>query len=126
VTRRSAKGRDGFGGTCRSLRALPSCQLRPIKRKDRMLPYFRTLNEYPKLLQSLGDHLRKHRLDLGLLQREVAMQLGVAPATYPNWETYDVTPSNEKHALQSASSVTTHSRSIAAGATDQRGRFRKP
>jgi DNA-binding transcriptional regulator YiaG len=33
------------------------------------------------------------------LQWHVAEQLGVALATYRNWETFDVTPSNEKKAL---------------------------
>ena len=28
---------------------------------------------YPRELKSLGDHLRKHRLDLGLSQKEVAL-----------------------------------------------------
>ncbi|MFH1277565.1 MAG: helix-turn-helix transcriptional regulator [Candidatus Eisenbacteria bacterium] len=34
----------------------------------------------------MGDHLRKRRMDLGLLQREVAERLGVAKDTYRFWE----------------------------------------
>ena len=34
----------------------------------------------------MGDHLRKRRLDLGLLQRELAEQLGVHEGTVTNWE----------------------------------------
>jgi transcriptional regulator with XRE-family HTH domain len=41
---------------------------------------------YPRELKTLGDHLRKCRLDLGLLQRDVAGQLGVDTATITNWE----------------------------------------
>ena len=41
---------------------------------------------YPKQLTTLGDHLRKRRLDLDLLQREVAVQLGVDDSTITNWE----------------------------------------
>jgi transcriptional regulator with XRE-family HTH domain len=41
---------------------------------------------YPKSLKTLGDHLRKKRLDLGLLQREVALKLGVDEASVHNWE----------------------------------------
>jgi transcriptional regulator with XRE-family HTH domain len=41
---------------------------------------------YPKELRTLGDHLRKRRLDLGLLQREVAAQISVAKDTISNWE----------------------------------------
>ena len=34
----------------------------------------------------MGDHLRKKRLDLGLLQRDVARRLGVDTASVTNWE----------------------------------------
>ena len=42
--------------------------------------------QYPKELNTLGDYLRKKRLDLGLLQREVAEQIGVDESTINNWE----------------------------------------
>ncbi len=35
---------------------------------------------------TLGDHLRKRRLDLGLLQKDVARQLGANVNTVTNWE----------------------------------------
>ncbi len=41
---------------------------------------------YPTELRTLGDHLRKRRLDLGLLQREVADRLCVAVENVRNWE----------------------------------------
>jgi transcriptional regulator with XRE-family HTH domain len=47
----------------------------------RPLPRF-----YPQVLTTIGDHLRKRRLDLCLLQREVAERLGVNPCTVTNWE----------------------------------------
>ena len=40
----------------------------------------------------MGDHLRKRRLDLGLLQREVADRLGVDPSTVTNWELNRTSP----------------------------------
>jgi transcriptional regulator with XRE-family HTH domain len=40
----------------------------------------------------LGDHIRKRRLDLGLLQREVAEKLRVRPSTVQNWEGNATTP----------------------------------
>lgn len=43
-------------------------------------------NRYPKELNTLGDHLRKRRLDLGLLQKEVAEKIGMDKTTYYNWE----------------------------------------
>ncbi len=41
---------------------------------------------YPQQLSTLGDHLKKRRLDLGLLQKEVAMKLGVNEAPITRWE----------------------------------------
>ena len=41
---------------------------------------------YPKGLKTLGDHIRKRRLDLGLLQREVAKVLGVDVDSVCQWE----------------------------------------
>jgi len=41
---------------------------------------------YPLSLATLGDHLRKVRLDRGLLQEEVARELGVSLGTVVNWE----------------------------------------
>jgi transcriptional regulator with XRE-family HTH domain len=47
---------------------------------------------YPKELERLGDHLRKRRLDLGLLQREAAGELGVTESTVYHWETGKTAP----------------------------------
>lgn len=50
----------------------------------------KALAPYPgrirKSFVTIGDHLRKRRLDLGLLQREVTERLGVGEATVTNWE----------------------------------------
>jgi site-specific DNA recombinase len=40
----------------------------------------------PEKLETIGDHLRRRRLMLKLLQREVAEQLGVDKTTIYNWE----------------------------------------
>jgi len=40
----------------------------------------------PRELKTLGDHLRKVRLDRGLWQEHVAAELGVAVGTLLNWE----------------------------------------
>jgi transcriptional regulator with XRE-family HTH domain len=40
---------------------------------------------YPLNLETIGDHLRKKRLDLGLLQREVGRKIGVDETTIYNW-----------------------------------------
>jgi len=44
-------------------------------------------------LKTLGDHLRKKRLDLGLLQKDVAKILGVSKDTVCNWENNRTSPS---------------------------------
>ncbi|MCL5238088.1 MAG: helix-turn-helix domain-containing protein [Nitrospirae bacterium] len=41
---------------------------------------------YPLEPRSLGEHIRKRRLDLGLLQIEVAVEIGVTESTVWNWE----------------------------------------
>ena len=48
---------------------------------------------YPKRLKTLGDHLRKRRLDLKLLQEEVAQKLGTSNTSIYNWENNRASPS---------------------------------
>ncbi|MFN0316761.1 MAG: helix-turn-helix domain-containing protein [Burkholderiales bacterium] len=40
----------------------------------------------------MGDHLRKRRLELGLLQRELAEQLGINVQSLRNWEQHRSNP----------------------------------
>ena len=40
----------------------------------------------PKELKTLGDHIRRRRIELGLLQREVAGLLGADPGSVNAWE----------------------------------------
>jgi transcriptional regulator with XRE-family HTH domain len=42
--------------------------------------------QYPQEINTLGDHIRSHRFDLKLLQKQVADQIGVDEATITNWE----------------------------------------
>lgn len=76
-------------GCCRDTRrdipALPFCQARLSAPK-------RAHRAYPKVLRTLGDHLRKRRLDLGLLQRQVAAQLGASVDTLRKWERGETGP----------------------------------
>ena len=41
---------------------------------------------YPKELRTLGDHLRKRRLDLALFQKDVAARLGADQDSVWDWE----------------------------------------
>ncbi len=59
--------------------ALPFCHV--SLKGERPLP-----KAYPRELKTLGDHLRKKRLDLKLLQKEVAQVLGVTKDTVTYWE----------------------------------------
>jgi transcriptional regulator with XRE-family HTH domain len=65
--------------------ALPFCYrtLRAQKPKD---------SRYPPDLRTLGDHLRKRRLDLGLRQRDVGHRIGVDACTIKNWELSHTSP----------------------------------
>ena len=47
---------------------------------------------YPNQLETIGDHIRKRRLELGLLQREVAEIVGVPETTVQMWECYGYKP----------------------------------
>lgn len=48
--------------------------------------------DMPIVLQTLGDHIRKKRLENGLLQKEVAVQLTVTVESVTNWENNNYQP----------------------------------
>ncbi len=47
---------------------------------------------YPSSLKTIGDHIRKRRLDLELTQKRVAEKLGVDEASVWNWESGKTEP----------------------------------
>ena len=49
-------------------------------------------SEYPKELKTLGEHLRKRRLDLNLLQKQVGQRIGGSVSDVWNWENNRVSP----------------------------------
>ncbi len=65
--------------------ALPFCQI--TLKAQKPLP-----SAYPQTLKTLGDHLRKKRLDLKLLQKEVAQKIGVCESSIYNWENNQTKP----------------------------------
>ncbi len=81
------RSRPGCSGTpgegCRicfsGIPALPFCHV--SIRGERPLP-----KAYPKELQTVGDHIRRKRLDLKLCQYEVANIVEVSRTTVFNWE----------------------------------------
>jgi transcriptional regulator with XRE-family HTH domain len=48
--------------------------------------------DYSENPQTLGQHLKRRRRELGLLQREAAEQMGIGKETYSNWETGKTKP----------------------------------
>jgi transcriptional regulator with XRE-family HTH domain len=70
----------------RVIPALPFCHV-TLKTQKPLDP------SYPKSLKTFGDHLKKRRLDLGLLQKEVAEKIGVDEASVHNWERNLTAPS---------------------------------
>jgi transcriptional regulator with XRE-family HTH domain len=47
---------------------------------------------YPEELNTLGDHIRKRRLDLGLFQKQVAKQIGISEDATYRWESNESSP----------------------------------
>jgi transcriptional regulator with XRE-family HTH domain len=77
-------------GSCCSRRAtliptLPFCHAELRAEKPRS-------EHYPGEIKTLGDHIRTRRLDLKLLQKQVAGQIGVNGGTITNWERNASTP----------------------------------
>jgi DNA-binding XRE family transcriptional regulator len=58
---------------------LPFCHFK--LKAEKPIPY-----NYPKVLKTLGDHIRKKRLDLGLFQKDLAKLIGVDKTSVYNWE----------------------------------------
>ena len=58
--------------------ALPCCQV--TLRQQRRPP------RYPREIKNLADHIRARRIQLQLLQRDVASRIGVHKDTVTNWE----------------------------------------
>jgi DNA-binding XRE family transcriptional regulator len=48
---------------------------------------------YPKAVKTIGDAIRKRRLDLGLLQKDAAKIIGCDKTTILNWERGHTHPS---------------------------------
>ena len=74
-----------FLATLQDRHALPFCHVSLKAQKPNDI-------KYPQTLNTLGDHLRKKRLDLELLQKEVASQIGVDEITICNWEMQRTAP----------------------------------
>ena len=65
--------------------ALPICQV-TLKAQKPLNPV------YPTTLQTIGDHIKKKRLDKNLFQKDVAALLGVKEESIYNWENHRSKP----------------------------------
>ena len=59
---------------------MPFCRQTPLTLKALRA------KDYSENPHTLGEHLKKRRKELGLLQREAANQMGIGTDTYANWE----------------------------------------
>jgi DNA-binding XRE family transcriptional regulator len=59
---------------------VPFCRQTPLTLKALRV------RDYSQNPQTLGEHLKKRRRELGLLQREAAERMGVSTDTVVNWE----------------------------------------
>ena len=48
--------------------------------------------KYPKNPKTLGEHIRKARMDRHLMVKELAERIGVVPETVINWEKRNLKP----------------------------------
>lgn len=64
------------------------CQdLRKTYHIERILPKSIFHKNYPENPKTFGEHLRKARIDAGLLIKDLAKQIGVNENSITNWET---------------------------------------
>ena len=59
---------------------MPFCRQTPLTLKALRA------KDYSETPKTLGEHLKKRRRELGLLQREAAERMGIQRDTYVNWE----------------------------------------
>jgi len=66
--------------------SVPFCQITIHRVRCLVGPYFTEKTGYPANPKTIGEMIRKRRLDLGLGQMEVAEIVGCSQATVTNWE----------------------------------------
>jgi transcriptional regulator with XRE-family HTH domain len=100
---RSSNGPDTFNRyrwTCNDVQKQSFCRSPRKPQGPPALPFCHLVlkahkppsSEFPKELRTLGDHIRKRRLDLGLFQKHVADQIGVDEDTIYRWESNESRP----------------------------------
>jgi len=76
--------------------ALPFCRATLYGVRCRIGPYFMRAKGYPANPRTIGEAIRKRRLDLGLRQVGVAKLIGCDKTSVVNWEKGHTTPRSNK------------------------------
>jgi DNA-binding XRE family transcriptional regulator len=76
--------------------ALPFCKATLLGVRCPHGPYFTQVKGYPSDPKTIGEAIRKRRLDLGLRQIDVASELGCNEMTVVNWEKGYTNPRPDK------------------------------
>ncbi len=71
---------------------LPFCDRKLLGCKPNKKRQLRIVRPYPENPNTLGEFIRKRRIDLGLSQPELAKILGVSHAAASDWEYGDTRP----------------------------------
>src|SRR5258706_6878689 len=66
--------------------ALPFCKMTLQRKRCPQGSHFRKMTGYPTSPKTIGEMIRKRRLDLKLRQIDVARQIGCDQLTIVNWE----------------------------------------
>ncbi len=59
-------------------------------------PHERQVKGYPEVPKTLGEHLRKRRLDFRQTQEQTAARFGISPTAYQGWEAGRIIPNIAK------------------------------
>jgi transcriptional regulator with XRE-family HTH domain len=66
--------------------SLPFCRVTAHRVRCPHGPYFKAVTGYPENPKTIGEKIRKRRLDLGLRQIEAARMIGCDKMSIVNWE----------------------------------------
>ena len=79
------------------LALLGICSRTLLVKFARKMRGFRLNRPYPEKPTTFGESFRKHRLDSGLTQPELAQQIGVSKSSIDKWECDWTTPPSRYH-----------------------------
>jgi len=72
---------------------LSLCPFHISRARHQFPPHWKSNQRVPAQPTTLGDQIKKHRLELHWLQTDVASKIGISSASVSNWERGITTPS---------------------------------